>query len=316
MPLFNGSRFLESALSSIFSQTLCPREILLVDDASTDDSLVVAERIARTSPVPVRILRLPANTGGPATPMNVGIENAQGDLIALLDQDDLMKPHRLQLQADFLLRNPDCPAVIGLLEKIDAQDQPLAPTFPAESSARIRALTNQSRPGGYALEAASVYRHVLSEGTLTIASSTVLRRSAWQALGGFDTRFRIAWDLECSARLTSLGPLGYIDEVLGAYRLHGNNTSAGGFRSLLEITQLRDEHRAKPLFPLPDQPLRRLLADGHSSLGYHWGAQRKLSQSLHHWARAIRAGASPLGCLMGASKSVLKSLVPGSGAGQ
>ena len=85
----------------------------MVDDASTDETPSIMEAMAAESPVPLRLIRLPKNTGGPATPMNVGIEAAQGEYIALLDHDDLMLPEKLAIQAAVLDQYPEIDVVMG-----------------------------------------------------------------------------------------------------------------------------------------------------------------------------------------------------------
>ena len=61
--------------------------------------------IAKQAPVPVVLERLTTNSGGPARPLNVGIERAAGPLIATLDHDDLMLPEKLELQAACFTRD-------------------------------------------------------------------------------------------------------------------------------------------------------------------------------------------------------------------
>jgi glycosyltransferase involved in cell wall biosynthesis len=94
IPVWNGARFLEEALSSIIGQTLPCSEILVVDDASDDAS---AEIAARTG-APVRVISRTAR-GGPAVARNTGIQAARGDVLAFLDADDLWLPDKLAWQA-------------------------------------------------------------------------------------------------------------------------------------------------------------------------------------------------------------------------
>ncbi len=92
IPVHNGERFLAAALRSVLTQSLPVREIVVVDDGSTDRS---AEIAAEFAPL-VRLLR--QTQAGAGAARNTGIGVAQGEMIALLDADDLMTPDRLEIQ--------------------------------------------------------------------------------------------------------------------------------------------------------------------------------------------------------------------------
>jgi len=91
---FNGAEFIADALQSSLQQSLKDIEIIVVDDASTDHSLAIAEGFARHDGR-VRIVPLQRN-GGPGAARNAGFAAARGTWTAILDNDDLMHPDRLQ----------------------------------------------------------------------------------------------------------------------------------------------------------------------------------------------------------------------------
>ena len=95
IPAFNGAAFIGQALKSIFAQTLAPLEIVVVDDASRDGTLDIVSTLAPCSPVPLKVIQLFRNSGGPARPMNIGIAAAAGEFFSVLDQDDLYVPDTL-----------------------------------------------------------------------------------------------------------------------------------------------------------------------------------------------------------------------------
>jgi glycosyltransferase involved in cell wall biosynthesis len=96
IPVFNASEFLEETLQSVWTQTLLPEEIVLVDDKSTDHTIDVVRDLTLRSPVPIRIIELNENSGGPARPMNVGVDAAKTRFVAMLDHDDWMATTRLE----------------------------------------------------------------------------------------------------------------------------------------------------------------------------------------------------------------------------
>lgn len=89
-----AARFIDGAVRSALGQTLQNIEVIVVDDASTDDTASAAVRAANGDPR-LRTLTLPRN-GGPSAARNAGLAAARGDWIAVLDSDDAMHPDRLE----------------------------------------------------------------------------------------------------------------------------------------------------------------------------------------------------------------------------
>jgi glycosyltransferase involved in cell wall biosynthesis len=95
VPLFNGRRFIRQTVESILAQELRPREIVVVDDGSTDGG---ADLLADLPGI--RLVTQP--NAGEAAARNRGIRESTAPLIALLDQDDLWLPRKLAMQAEAL----------------------------------------------------------------------------------------------------------------------------------------------------------------------------------------------------------------------
>ncbi|WP_072393084.1 glycosyltransferase [Hyphomicrobium sp. CS1GBMeth3] len=103
---FNGERFLADALASARNQTLRDVEMIVIDDASSDASREIADAAARADGR-IRVLPL-ATRSGPGAARNAGLSAARGRWIAILDNDDLMHPSRLeQLVAEAEAANAD-----------------------------------------------------------------------------------------------------------------------------------------------------------------------------------------------------------------
>ena len=96
MPNYNGHRFVEQAIDSVLSQTYQNFELLVVDDCSKDDSLWLIKQKAQ-SDSRIRIIALEKNVGV-ANARNVGIQEAKGRYISLLDNDDLWTEDKLERQ--------------------------------------------------------------------------------------------------------------------------------------------------------------------------------------------------------------------------
>ena len=98
IPVYNSAPTLARCLRSAMQQTMADIEILVADDASTDDSAAIAETIAATDPR-ITLLRLPQNGGKPKA-MNILVQRATGDFLAVLDADDAFHESRLQTLID------------------------------------------------------------------------------------------------------------------------------------------------------------------------------------------------------------------------
>lgn len=109
IPVYNAEKFIRETIDSVLSQTFANFELLLVDDASTDDSRKI---ICSYNDHRVKLIECPHNF---IDTLNTGLLLAKGKYIALLDHDDLMMPYRLQTQYDFLENNPHIDACSGYM---------------------------------------------------------------------------------------------------------------------------------------------------------------------------------------------------------
>jgi glycosyltransferase involved in cell wall biosynthesis len=133
VPLFNGRRYIRGAIESILAQTLPPREIVVVDDGSSDGG---ADLLAGYSGLTV----ITQANAGEAAARNRGIRESTQPFIAFLDQDDLWLPDKLQLQLAAFEQEPAREAVFGrhrlFLEegtpwnRPDLMDRPLSARLP------------------------------------------------------------------------------------------------------------------------------------------------------------------------------------------
>ena len=118
MTLYNKGPWVQEAVQSVLAQTFTDFELLVVDDASTDDGPTRVKSIADPR---IRVLESAENTGRAAA-ANRGYNAARGEYIAVLDADDLMMPDRLAKQTAFLDARPDIGAVGSWTSLIHAPD--------------------------------------------------------------------------------------------------------------------------------------------------------------------------------------------------
>jgi len=105
IPVFNGRRYLRDAIRSVLAQTIVPREIVVVDDGSTDDSASLARDLGVTC--------VSQHHAGQGAALNHGIARSQGSAVAFLDADDVWMPNKLELQLEVLAGSVPIDAVFG-----------------------------------------------------------------------------------------------------------------------------------------------------------------------------------------------------------
>src|ERR1700742_1126690 len=116
IPVYNGVRYVRSALESIQAQTVSDIRIHVVDDGSTDGTAEVLAEMAAQDP------RLRIHTkanGGIVDALNTGLAFCTAEFVARHDADDIAYPDRLERQIAYLRQHPDCVALSGAARHVD-----------------------------------------------------------------------------------------------------------------------------------------------------------------------------------------------------
>lgn len=210
VPVFNGERYLRESLESILAQTFPRTEILVMDDASTDDSpgIVASYRDKVDS------YRQPRNRGIYGN-VNDGIAMARGDYIAVYHADDVYQPHIVEREVAFLERHPEAGAVF-------CQDVFIDPS--GDELGRLQ-LPPEVR-GGYPLPYPVIFNALLKyKNPFLRCPSSMVRASVYRDVGCYrDQEFRNTSDLEMWLRIAQKYPIGILEEYLFCYRYgHGNS---------------------------------------------------------------------------------------------
>lgn len=117
IPCYNAALTLERAITSVLAQQAL-QHIIVVDDASTDDTVAVAKRLQQQAPATIRIECLPHN-GGVARARNWGMLNSNADVVAFLDADDAYEAHVLGFSHAVMHFRPDLPMLRLALKPVD-----------------------------------------------------------------------------------------------------------------------------------------------------------------------------------------------------
>lgn len=211
---------LERAVTSVRAQTFRDWDCIVVDDGSTEPIHLEGVRIVRQ------------DNSGPSEARNKGAQLVSGDLIAFLDADDIWLPEKLEHQVEYVER-----------EQLDACDT---------NCEIVRGSSVIAR--GYRAHDGRLSR-LLDDGAIVL-STLMVSRAAFDSLGGFDSRYRLAEDWALALALANAGfRLSRLEEVLTVYHLHDRNTS-GDYRGLYE-TELAILREYAPVDPLSVRRGRR-----------------------------------------------------------
>ncbi len=305
MATFNQGPFLADALYSALSQTGVDVEVIVIDDASTDNTAEILSRYDGR----VKLIRLTENCGGPARPRNMGLKAATGDYIAILDGDDLMLPGRLSEQVAFFEAHPDVSFQCANFRNFNSAaglgtDDELA-------GHREFARLKREKVGDrwYRLPRQQAYETLLGDNFIGVAT-VMFRRSVLTEAGFFDETLKRSEDIEYWYRIARVCTIGYIDAVLAGRRLHSTNISASpaALEAKLEIYR---RQLAIPMSAAGRRMVNRMMGKIHFSLGYldrqkgrRWSAARRFLSSMVCDFNQGRAILSMLALLQPVRKSV------------
>jgi Glycosyltransferases involved in cell wall biogenesis len=198
IPCYNSARFLDEALRSVRGQTRLVDEIIVVDDASTDESAAIAREAQ------VTCISLDRNVG-PGAARNKGIAASTGDLIAFLDADDYWMPTHIEEVAGLLDRFPQSAVAFSRIQRFGDEDV-IAPPYVPEGPP-------------------SFMFWQLIEENIVAQSSAVVRREMLLRNGGYDESLRYSEDYDLWLRLSRRYQFVCTSAVTAGYRVHPNQAS-------------------------------------------------------------------------------------------
>jgi glycosyltransferase involved in cell wall biosynthesis len=241
LPCFNAESYVAEALESLQRQTYPWLEIVVLDDGSSDRTYEIAER-RQVDDARIRLLRNDRNRGLTAT-LNRGVIEAQGDLIARMDADDIAAPRRLEMQVQALAEHPGIDAVGGGVEMIGHDGRTLRPR-------PVRCFT----PGGARFM--SLLGTPVAHVTL-VARADLLRRFPYdESPQALHTE-----DYELFARILNSG-VGIMNlrEVLVTVRAEPRGVSlANEHLQVSNFTSRAREHFERTLGYVPPEPVHKVL---------------------------------------------------------
>lgn len=204
IPTYNRATLIKRSIQSVLKQTFDDFEVIVVDDASSDNT---KEVIASLQDVRIRYFRHESNRGGSAA-RNKGIEKAQGDLIAFQDSDDEWLPDKLEKQ-------------VKIIQQADSAVGAVYTGF-----WRIHGDTKEYIPGPHTNKTEGNIHQELLKGNFITTQAVLIKKECLQKVGGFDDSLPRFQDWELFLRIAKHYEFRHIAEpMVLAYYTDGSISS-------------------------------------------------------------------------------------------
>ncbi|MBW4693748.1 MAG: glycosyltransferase [Lyngbya sp. HA4199-MV5] len=220
---YNYARFLRQAIDSVLTQTYSNLEVIVVDDGSTDESRSVIARYGD------RVIPVLKENGGQGSAWNAGFDVAKGDIILLLDSDDVFLPDVAQRVVDAFHQHPGTAKVQWRLHLMDVNGKRLGRTSPLE---RRRMPTGDLRPRIY-----NYPNYVWPPTSGNAFSATALR----QILPIPEDTYRLSPDIYVNVLMPLFGAVVSLVEPGALYRKHDKNNgiTTGTVEQAIDLIEFR-----------------------------------------------------------------------------
>ncbi|MDQ3281785.1 MAG: glycosyltransferase [Acidobacteriota bacterium] len=265
IPVRNRERWIARAIESALAQTLAPREILVIDDGSSDRSAEIAESFGDR----VRVLR--QDHAGAYVARNRAIRATDAEFIAFLDSDDAWLPHKLALQMP-LFDDERVGVVFG---------NAIIRHFNGDRVTTGRTLFQNTAPRAAAL--ADFVR-----GNFIPFSTAIVRREAFARCGFFDEPSRLSGDYVAFFRIALQYRLAYVRDVVAEYSVHEGSWSLDLVASLESRIALFEEELQRTRANDARRVIEQLLFNLHVHLAVAYLRRGRFAAARHAWPKMRR----------------------------
>jgi glycosyltransferase involved in cell wall biosynthesis len=250
IPVYNGERFLAETIRSVLDQTYRDFELVILDNASTDDSGAIARSFGERDPR-IRIERNPMTVSQPDN-WNRVVQLSTAPLVKVVCADDLLHPRCLEYQVAPMEADPGLALVASRRHMIDEQSRVIVPRRGLPGLTGVRT-------------GVEVARRVVRNGSNPIGESNnvLFRRDDFFAVGGWRSDRTYIMDLDLWLRLLQYGEFLGLPETLAAFRIGRGTVSSENANAIYaQQRMLLEEIGDSPFFQVRgvDLAVGRLLA--------------------------------------------------------
>jgi glycosyltransferase involved in cell wall biosynthesis len=216
VPSYNHAKYIKETILSIVHQTYQNIELIVIDDGSKDNSVEILKDLQKEFDF---ILILRENRGVIKT-LNEGLALAKGKYFCGFASDDIMEINRIKLQVEIMELNTQYAITYGKMKVINQDGQ------------FVKNLKSK-----YALSGNLFYK--IFERNFITAPTVLFQKKVLEELEGFSTEFDIE-DLPMWLKISQKYPIGFVDEFLVSYRIHGNNMSSNLLKMIQQTELILD----------------------------------------------------------------------------
>ena len=268
IPTYNRAGLVTRAIESVMLQTAADWELIVVDSSPADETAAAVGQYVRTDP---RILLLRRFAEGPGALRNAGIEQADGDFVAFLDDDDRWLPEKLARQRAFMEAHPE-----AALSFTYAAGGVLADGAPDPRTA-------YGRPIQESVEDLLNWPNFIS------TSSVMIRRECLETVGGFDPGYDLCEDFDLWLRLALRWPIAALEEVLTVHGERDGRThlTHDPIRNQLAAIRVLQNLRLTPATERYRRRKQRHIARLHYSVARDLIDAKRYTQAGRHFRAAL-----------------------------
>ncbi len=236
IPAYNAGQYIGETIGSVLNQSYQEFEIIVVDDASTDNTLQVVREIA-VQDNRIKIIEFP-HSGNPSVPRNKGVREAKGKYIAFLDADDIWVSSKLEEQLKLFRENNG----IALVYSASLTFGDVTPFSPYYELLPL--------PGKESL----IYNDLIYRGNTITCSSVLVTKAIIESAGYYDEDPELkVEDYDLWIRIAKIAGIAFIPAIHVYYRIHTSQFSADW-----ELKSSRTKYLAKKRnLPLPEYRFTR-----------------------------------------------------------
>lgn len=226
IPVWNSEKYIDEAINSIVHQTYQNLEIIIINDASTDETPRIVDSWALKDKR-IRVIHNKRNLGIGGN-RSKGVAEARGNFICWQDADDIAFPYRVERQVEILLKDESIGVVGGGLQFFDSKGDGVVRTY-AEDDESLRRTIFRYNP--------------------IAQPASVFRRSVFDVVGGYDASLAVSEDLDMWFRLGEQYKFANTSDVVIRYRQSDGSLTASRLRDMEKVTlMLRRKFKKSPAY--------------------------------------------------------------------
>jgi glycosyltransferase involved in cell wall biosynthesis len=292
---YNRKEYIRECVDSALAQTWPNKEVIVVDDASTDGTREILQSYGDA----IRLILRERNSGICPITRNQAARAARGEYVSFLDSDDKWHPEKLAKQVVFMEAHPDVPLCHTLCDVIDERSQVVG----------IR------HGAGVVPGTGMIFERLLEHCWITI-STVMVRRKLFEEIGWFceeEETGIIGEDQDFFLRVARHHPIGLIEEVLASYRKVPTGVSRNRWKDTPESQTFNEiliwrRHIWKGV--VPKSRVVRAHSDACLANAAHWRAQGEGWRSVYFCRRGLRHDPANMELWLEAGRTLFRLVMP------